>query len=141
MRKSRKGGFTLVELMIVAIIVAVLAAVAIPLMSGSKKRAMATEAEAGLGTVRSALRAMYAESADYTKRPGTTDLLVGMVLTNVPGIGTKDLEGTFWQTACYKVQAVAQNAFTIEAKNSTNASLLGVSVTLNDAGQFKRTGY
>ena len=45
MRKtSRKAGFTLVELMVVAIIVAILAAVSIPLMSGNKRRAAATEA-------------------------------------------------------------------------------------------------
>ena len=67
MKKMRKNGFTLVELMVVAVIVAILAAVAIPLMSGNKKRAMCSEAEAALGTIRSQLRAQYAETKDYTK--------------------------------------------------------------------------
>ena len=63
--KNKKSGFTLVELMIVAVIVAILAAVAIPLTTANKKRAMATEAEAALGTIRSALRAMYVQTGAY----------------------------------------------------------------------------
>ena len=50
MRKLKnKAGFTLVELMVVAIIVAILAAVAIPLMSSNKKRALGTCAICGTG--------------------------------------------------------------------------------------------
>ena len=56
--RLNRAGFTLVELMVVAVIVAILAAVAIPLMSANKTRAMATEAEAGCGTIRTAFRAM-----------------------------------------------------------------------------------
>ena len=61
MNRKNKLGFTLVELMVVAIIVAILAAVAIPLMSGNKKKAQATEAQAGAGTIKTLVRIMQAQ--------------------------------------------------------------------------------
>ena len=65
-RKMRKqGGFTLVELMIVVVIVGILAAVAVPLYRGNVKRAMATEGAALLGSVRTAERVYYAEHESY----------------------------------------------------------------------------
>ena len=108
MRKtSRKAGFTLVELMVVAIIVAILAAVSIPLMSGNKRRAAATEAEAGLGTIRSCLRAMFAETEAYNVKPGGSALGTGTITSNsVPGIRAGDLAGTYWQEGNYSVTAV-----------------------------------
>ena len=80
-RKSKdknKAGFTLVELMVVAVIVAILAAVAIPLMSANKNRAIMTEAEAALGTIRSALRAQYAETGAYNKDINDQTIVVRM---------------------------------------------------------------
>ena len=71
--KKSKDGFTLVELMVVAVIVAILAAVAIPLMSANKNRAIMTEAEAALGTIRSVLRAQYAETGRYDVDINETD--------------------------------------------------------------------
>jgi len=59
--KNNTAGFTMVELLIVVIIVAILAAVGIPLMRGNIERARLSEANAGLGTVRGALRAEIVE--------------------------------------------------------------------------------
>ena len=66
--KKSTAGFTLIELMIVVIIVAVLAAVGIPLMRGNVDRAKLSEADAGLGTIRTAVRSKIAESG----APATT---------------------------------------------------------------------
>src|SRR3989338_5022281 len=49
-----RAGFTLIELLVVVIIVAVLAAVGVPLLSANVTRARGTEAETGLGTLRTA---------------------------------------------------------------------------------------
>ncbi len=64
--RMRKGGFTLIELMTVVIIVGVLAAIAIPLYRGQVIRAKAAEGEALLGAVLTGQRVHYAEKNGYT---------------------------------------------------------------------------
>lgn len=142
MRKlGKKAGFTLVELMVVAIIVAILAAVAIPLMSANKKRAAATEAEAGLGTMRSALRAMYAETADYTTKPGGVAGSLGTgSATNIPGMSPGDLAGKYFQEGNYTISAIAAGTYTLQASGSTNPLVSGVTIQLNNEGTFTRIG-
>ena len=56
-----KKGFTLIELMVVVLIVAVLAAVLVPLMTARLESARWSEGKAGVGTIATAVRAMYAE--------------------------------------------------------------------------------
>ena len=90
MNRKNKLGFTLVELMVVAIIVAILAAVAIPLMSGNKKKAQATEAQAGAGTIKTLVRIMQAQG---DTAPTT--------LTGVKGLSTADLDGTYFLNTDY----------------------------------------
>jgi len=58
---SKMKGFTLIELMVVVLIVAVLAAILVPLMSARLEAARWAEGKAGCGTLATAIRAMYAE--------------------------------------------------------------------------------
>ena len=83
-KKNRKAGFTLVELMVVAIIVAILAAVAIPLMSGNKDRAMATEAQAGCGTIATQVRLAHVEGLSVSG------------VDSLPGVNAGDLDGNYY---------------------------------------------
>ena len=143
--KNRKGGFTLVELMVVAVIVAILAAVAIPLMSANKRRAMTTEAQAGLGTIRTALRAMYAETGAYNKKQDNTTIANGSSPTLLSGIGANDLDGRYFNTAAYTLTTVTTNTYLITATGSSsttpNASdVAGIVVTLDNSGNFTITG-
>jgi len=139
-RKSKKAGFTLVELMVVAIIVAILAAVAIPLMSGNKKRAAASEAEAALGTARSALRAMFAETGAYNQTPASSALAAGAAITAIPGVNQGDLVGRYWQEANYTIQSISASSYVLQATGSTDPNASGVTITLNTTGGWTRVG-
>ena len=138
--RNKRSGFTLVELMVVAVIVAILAAVAIPLMSANKVRAMATEAEAGCGTVRTALRAMYAETDAYDEDLNG-DPVVNV--TDVPGISAADLAGKYFDSAAYTL-TVDATTYTITCTGATSgapdaADVVAVVVTLDELGDLQKT--
>ena len=138
-KRNRKAGFTLVELMVVAIIVAILAAVAIPLMSANKVRAAATEGESGVGTMRSSLRAMFAETDAYNVTPSGGSLSAGDAGTAIPGIRVGDLDGKYFSDGDYDIQAISASNYTLRVVGSTGI-VSGVTVTLDSAGDFTRTG-
>ncbi len=129
---KRKAGFTLVELMVVAVIVAILAAVAIPLMSGNKDRAMATEAQAGCSTVRTAVQVYRAEH---------DALPTGGAASTLPGIGATDLDGTYFVTANYVYAQGAGGGYTITV-TGTKTDVAGETVilTVDAAGEATWSG-
>jgi prepilin-type N-terminal cleavage/methylation domain-containing protein len=88
--KSRKG-FTLIELMVVVLIVAVLAAVLVPLMTARLESARWSEGKAGVGTIATALRAMYAEQGD--------DFVASSTVTDY--LNESDLLGKYFRASDY----------------------------------------
>lgn len=125
-KKNKKSGFTLVELMVVAIIVAILAAVAIPLMSGNKERAMATEAQAGCSTIATALRMHYVEKGDLT---GITD-----PIADLNGIKADDLDGEFFNDESYAISGTGDDGdtYTITADGINDAAGMRVVMAVAD---------
>lgn len=122
-KKSRKAGFTLVELMVVAIIVAILAAVAIPLMSGNKDRAMATEGQTGCGTIATQLRMHWAENSSYT---GVTT-----APTSLKGLRAGDLNGTYFNDASYTIPVRTDgDSYTIQATGRAGTLAAGKTVIM-----------
>jgi len=109
--KSNKG-FTMVELMVVVLIVGILAAVAVPLMSGRIDSAKWSEAKAGMGTIASALRAYAAEKGNFTSAPSLTDL----------GISTADLDGTYFTNGCYAITSASASAGSVSFVITCTAS-------------------
>ena len=140
--KQNKGGFTLVELMVVAVIVAILAAVAIPLMSANKKRAMATEADSGLGVVRTALRAMYAESGSYALN-ATGGTVNG--ISDITGLNISDLDGRWFDHTAYSLQTHTVSNYDIVVTGSASTApraseVGGIVIDLSTDGTIGRTG-
>ncbi len=137
-KRSARSGFTLVELMVVAIIVSILAAVAIPLMSVSRKRAMATEAESALGTVRGAMRAMYAETRDYTRSFTGSEIAPG-TMTVIPGVGPVDLDGKYFAVDNYEIESVGPTSFVLRCTGTTG-DVAGVTIRIDQDGTITRSG-
>ena len=94
-RWKNKVGFTLIELLVVVIIVAVLAAVGLPLLTGNVERARLSEADAGLGAVRTGMRALLAEKASYASASGLTPIAANI------GLKAGDLNGRFFDDDDY----------------------------------------
>ena len=125
MQKLRKKqlGFTLIELLIVVIIVAVLAAVGVPLLRGNVERAKMTEADAGLGTIRTALRAEFAEKGSF---PSLTNI---KPVAAVIGIKDGDLTGRYFEDDDYAITtdtAASPQTYCIKVTGDTAA---GAAVT------------
>lgn len=63
--KNNKA-FTMVELMVVVLIVGILAAVAVPMMTGRIDSSKWSEAKSAMGTIASALRSYAGEKGSFT---------------------------------------------------------------------------
>ena len=130
--KRNRSAFTLIELLVVVIIVAVLAAVGVPLLSANVQRARTSEADAGLGTVRTGLRSYFAENNTYT----------GATIGPNIGIATADLNGRYFATADYglAIPGPVGQAYCISATGSAGstaprgADVAGVTRSMNSDG-------
>jgi type II secretion system protein G len=133
MNMKSKSGFTLVELMVVAIIVAILAAVAVPLMTWNKKKAYATEAQTGLGSIRTAMQVYKSEYGHFpTALAGTHPYAIASFT-----IKTNDLAGKYYLDDDYTVESAAAT-YTATATGSTG-EVNALTMTLNQDGVWGGT--
>jgi prepilin-type N-terminal cleavage/methylation domain-containing protein len=99
-----RKGFTLIELMVVVLIVAVLAAVLVPMMTARLEAARWSEGKAGAGTIATAIRAMAAEAGEGGESGVTFP--TGTPLSTV-FVNAQDLEGKYFDNTCYQLSNVA----------------------------------
>ena len=119
-RKKNESGFTLIELLIVVIIVAVLASVGVPLLSGNVARARLSEADAGLGTIRTQLRSVFAENGAAV---GYSTVALGAVVGAPLGINAGDLTGRYFEDDDYTVVARTVLTFCIQTTGDAAAGV------------------
>ena len=72
-KKNKKSGFTLVELMIVAAIIAILAAIMIPLMAKNKEGAVAADGKNMVGACLTAAKTEWARTGTWVADPANLD--------------------------------------------------------------------
>lgn len=80
MLRTKKTGFTLLELLIVVIIVSILAAVALPRFAKMTRRARAAEGLSGVGAILTAQEIYYQERTSFANT--TADILVDFNTVN-----------------------------------------------------------
>jgi prepilin-type N-terminal cleavage/methylation domain-containing protein len=105
---NKHRAFTLVELMIVVLIVGILAAVAMPMFAGRVDNSKWSEANAAAGTIRTAVRAYWADKGGASYSGDYTGELKGAIADFGPkiGINANDLNGTYFRSGCYSIESV-----------------------------------
>jgi prepilin-type N-terminal cleavage/methylation domain-containing protein len=141
---SRKG-FTLIELMVVIFIVGILAAVAIPIMRGRIDAAKWSEGKAAAGTIRTSIRAYFAEKgADYGTAGFSGDLEGAFADFSGPlGFAAGDLTGKYFTDADFTISDVTVDAsdnllytINIDAGSAAEAPSTPGGMTLDNTGTF-----
>lgn len=118
---SREAGFTLIELVIVVAIIAILAAVAVPLFGNMVAKAQEGSTKGNLGSIRSAFSLYYADNEGVYPSPGAGfDPLLqnGHYLKSIPTAffpGTPNSAGHPTSNQVTSVQSQPQNLGTTVA--------------------------
>jgi prepilin-type N-terminal cleavage/methylation domain-containing protein len=132
MKKSRVGGFTLIEILIVVVIMAVLAAVVIPQFSASTDDAKSSTAQFNLSTLRSLVQTYRAQHRGALPKVDATTNLLSELLKKTAANGTVDANGAYGP---YLAQ-FPENSYTgvNTVKATTKTSITATDVTANNAG-------
>jgi type IV pilus assembly protein PilA len=144
-----KKGFTLIELMVVVLIVAVLAAVLVPLMTARLESARWSEGKAGVGTIATAVRAMYAEegqswvpSTDVADYVNASDMygkyfrLADYSFTDGPTVNTSLTEDTEDYPVTFEITVSAPTGASPDGKTY---KWTVASWAMDETGEWKRT--
>jgi len=84
-RLDKEEGFTLIELMVVVLIIAVLVAIAIPSFLGFRNRAQDRSAQADLRNTLLAEKAVWVDTGAYTELEATLKAFEPTLITNTSG--------------------------------------------------------
>ena len=129
----KRKGFTLVELMVVILIVAILAAIAIPIMRGRIDAAKWSEGKAIMGTIATALRAYVAEKNEQMDNFDAIDRAT-------LGFLDADLTGTYFDQSNFSWTGsylLDSNTLTFLITGTAPDQISAPkTVTLNQAGQW-----
>ena len=127
--KKNRSAFTLIELLVVVIIIAVLAAVGVPLLSANVDRSRMTEAETGLGTIRTSLRAYGIENP--TAFPADPTVL---------SFVASDFQGQFFNLGAYSFTGPTTFANYCILANGTTSTAPGAAKVLGKVRSMDENG-
>ena len=127
---SRSRGFTLIELMITVVIIAVIAAIALPNYTDYVTRAKFTEAKGALAELRVKMEMYYQDNRRYSSDAGGGTC-------GIPGGNTPTFQGArYFDFACAPASVTAgvgAQQYTLTASGKAGEGLDGLSFTLNHA--------
>jgi type IV pilus assembly protein PilA len=125
MLHTRKGGFTLIELMIVVAIIGILAAIAIPNFLQFQLRSKTGEAKTNLAAIRTAEEGYFAEFNNFVADAATPGGVPGA--NKRPWVAAVGFDQVGWspegQVFFNYAVAVAGSAFTADAQGDLDAGL------------------
>ena len=130
--KSKPKGFTLIELMVVILIVAVLAAASVPLMRGRIDRSKWTEANAAAGAIRNAMKAYFMETGNTA-----TGSLSNASVQQSLNIQSADLTGTYFVASDYVIDSVSVDGVAVITATGSQTNAPSGSKTLALDGTFE----
>ncbi len=116
-RRKGRHGFTLVELMVVIVIVALLAAIAVPLYINYVKDARRAEAAGGLAAVATGQQTYYQRNGAYANALGSLNVDVSDLAAN-------------WTFANPTLIAGPPPGFSVVATGKAGTSYAGLTVTM-----------
>jgi len=135
---KRKKGFTLIEILIVVIILAVLAAMILPRFMGQTENAFIAEAQQQLGVLRRAeINAVDMSGA------ATAAFAAGTLPNGIGALGLGATPETHWTYACTAWTGAAANAAaeTCTATRVGGPNAVAGTITLDAAGNYTCTTY
>lgn len=115
--RHAESGFTLIELMIAVVIVAILSAIAIPNYSAYVTRGNITDATSRLGTKQVQMEQFFQDNRTYVAGPGCT---------------ADTTSGKYFNFSCTGAGVPSTTAFTLSAVGKS--SMLGFTFTINQSG-------
>lgn len=124
-------GFSLLELMVVIVVIAVLTGIAMPIYSSSIKKAKMAEADAALGTIRSQLRIYYAEYGEYPDGSEAT-----VIDADWSHFKAGELNGSHFADESYSYTKLSENWYQIRC---AGGEVLDYDRTLDQDGNFGQT--
>ncbi len=129
---SRKRGFTMIELMVVVIIVAILSAIAVPLYTGYIKNSRKSEATARLGAILTAAKSYNQENSGWP----TSSTASGFY-----GDFTGSDHFTYSQTSSSSTGHYTARATGNGVDNITNSMTVTISAAVDSAAAYTYAGF
>ena len=130
--KSKSTGFTLIELMVVILIVAVLAAAAIPLMRGRIDQSKWSEANASAGAIRNTVKTYFMDTGNII-----TGDLDDTAVQQALGMQSGDLTGSYFTASDYTIDSVNSDGVAVITVTGSQTNAPSGSKTLALDGTFE----